>query len=227
MAQNDNDKIEAISGGELKKAFESFEAASQKLSEYYKNLEEEIKDLKENLNTVLESLPLGILITDENNLIKFINKSLTDLADGYNLVSYLNRPIDEFLKFFFNGSALGDFIKPVFYPAEKLMKSGTQNEKFIPVFLYVKNIHGNNKKNSGRIFIIQNIEEIKKFKRLAEQDRSEQVYRAERVPYFVGYFCRHFAKFRQPFKFFYLFYILNYKNPSRVFFVVPVYVFDV
>ena len=168
MAQNDNDKIEAISGGELKKAFESFEAASQKLSEYYKNLEEEIKDLKENLNTVLESLPLGILITDENNLIKFINKSLTDLVDGYNLVSYLNRPIDEFLKFFFNGSALGDFIKPVFYPAEKLMKSGAQNEKFIPVFLYIKNIHGNNKKNSGRIFIIQNIEEIKKFKRLAE-----------------------------------------------------------
>ena len=91
MAQNDNDRIEAISGGELKKAFESFEAASQKLSEYYKNLEEEIKDLKENLNTVLESLPLGILITDDNNLIKFINKSLTDLAGGYNLVSYLNR----------------------------------------------------------------------------------------------------------------------------------------
>ena len=168
MAQNDNDRIEAISGGELKKAFESFEAASQKLSEYYKNLEEEIKDLKENLNTVLESLPLGILITDDNNLIKFINKSLTDLAGGYNLVSYLNRPIDEFLKFFFGGSALGDFIKPVFYPVEKLMKSGAQNEKFIPVFLYIKNMHGSNKKNSGRIFIIQNIEEIKKFKRLAE-----------------------------------------------------------
>ena len=29
MAQNDNDKIETISGGELKKAFESFEAASK------------------------------------------------------------------------------------------------------------------------------------------------------------------------------------------------------
>ena len=155
-------------GEELKKAFESFEAASQKLSEYYKNLEEEIKDLKENLNTVLESLPLGILITDENNLIKFINKSLTELAGGYNLVGYLNRPIDDFLKFFFSGSALGDFIKPVFYPLEKLMKSGAQNEKFIPVFLYIKNMHGSNKKNSGRIFIIQNIEEIKKFKRLAE-----------------------------------------------------------
>ncbi len=158
----------APTGEELKKAFESFEAASQKLSENYKNLEEEIKDLKENLNTVLESLPLGILITDENNLIKFINKSLTSLAGGYNLVNYLNSPIDEFLKFFFNGSALGDFIKTVFYPVEKLMKSGIQNEKFIPVFLYIKNIHVNNKKNSGRIFIIQNIEEIKKFKRLAE-----------------------------------------------------------
>jgi len=158
----------ALTGEELKKAFESFEAASQKLSEYYKSLEEEIKDLKENLNTVLESLPLGILITGENNLVKFINKSLTDIAGGYNLVNYLNRPVDEFLKFFFNGSALGDFIKPVFYPIEKLMKSGVQDEKLIPVFLYIKNIHGSNSKNSGRIFIIQNIEEIKKFKRLAE-----------------------------------------------------------
>jgi len=155
-----------LTGGELKKAFESFEAASQKLSEYYKNLEEEIKGLKENLNTVLESLPLGILITDENNLIKFINKSLTDIAGGYNLVSYLNRPIDEFLKFFFNGSNVNDLSKPIFNPIEKIMKTG--EEKFIPVFLYIKTVHGSGKKKPGRIFIIQDIEEIKKFKRLAE-----------------------------------------------------------
>ncbi|MHB8231568.1 MAG: sensor histidine kinase [bacterium] len=155
-----------LTGDELKKAFESFEIASQKLSEYYKNLEEEIKDLKENLNTVLESLPLGIIITDEGSIIKFINKSLAELIGEYNLVNYLNRHIDEFLKFFFNGSTAESFIKPVFYPIEKIMKTG--GEKFIPVFLYIKNIHNNNKKNSGRIFIIQNIEEIKKFKRLAE-----------------------------------------------------------
>ena len=178
MAQNDkieNDKIKAISGGELKKAFESFEAASLKLSEYYKNLEEQVKDLKENLNTVIESLPLGIMITDENNLIKFINRSLIELTGGYNLSTYLNRPVDEFLKFFFNGVSLSDFSRQVFYPVEKFMKSGDDKDggengggKFIPVFLYIKTVHGNNKKNAGRIFIIQNVEEIKKFKRLAE-----------------------------------------------------------
>ncbi|MHB1697311.1 MAG: sensor histidine kinase [bacterium] len=164
----ENPTAGTLTGDELKKAFESFEIASQKLSEYYKNLEEEIKDLKENLNAVLESLPLGIIITDEKNIIKFINKSLTELAGGYNLVNYLNRHIDEFLKFFFNGSTAEGFIKPIFYPIETIMK--TAAEKFIPVFLYVKNIHNNNnnKKNSERIFIIQNIEEIKKFKRLAE-----------------------------------------------------------
>ncbi len=164
MAQND--KIEAISGGELKKAFESFEAASLKLSEHYKNLEEEIKDLKENLNAVLESLPLGIIITDGKNIVKFINKSLAELAEGYNLVNYLNLHINEFMKFFFNGATVDDFTKPAFYPLEKIMKTGA--ERFIPVFLYVKSIRGNNKKTPDRIFIIQNIEEIKKFKRLAE-----------------------------------------------------------
>jgi signal transduction histidine kinase len=157
-----------IGRDELKKAFESFEIASEKLSGYYKNLEEEIKDLKESLNTVLESLPLGIIITDENNFIKFINKSLTEIADGYNLVDYLNRHINDFLRFFFNGGTLSDFGKPVFYPVEKLMRTGAVNEKFIPVFLYIKNIRGSNKKNPERIFIIQDIEEIKKFKRLAE-----------------------------------------------------------
>ncbi len=169
MAQND--KIEAISGGELKKAFESFEAASLKLSEYYKNLEEQVKDLKENLNTVIESLPLGIMITDENNLIKFINRSLIELTGGYDHLTYLNRTVDEFLKFFFNGASLSDFTRQVFYPVEKFMKSGDDKNgagKFIPVFLYIKTVHGSNKKNAGRIFIIQNIEEIKKFKRLAE-----------------------------------------------------------
>ena len=171
MVQNDNDKIEAISGEDLKKAFESFEAASLKLSEYYKNLEEQVKDLKENLNTVIESLPLGIMITDENNSIKFINRSLIELTGGYDYLNYLNRPVDEFLKFFFNGASLSDFTRQVFYPVEKFMKSGDDKNgsgKFIPVFLYIKTVHGSNKKNAGRIFIIQNIEEIKKFKRLAE-----------------------------------------------------------
>ncbi|RZV36797.1 MAG: hypothetical protein EVJ48_09970 [Candidatus Acidulodesulfobacterium acidiphilum] len=171
MVQNDNDKIEAISGEDLKKAFESFEAASLKLSEYYKNLEEQVKDLKENLNTVIESLPLGIMITDENNSIKFINRSLIELTGGYDYLNYLNRPVDEFLKFFFNGASLSDFTRQVFYPVEKFMKSGDDKNgsgKFIPVFLYIKTVHGSNKKNAGRIFIIQNIEDIKKFKRLAE-----------------------------------------------------------
>ena len=157
--------VSALTGEDLKKAFESFEAASQKLSEYYKNLEEEVKDLKENLNAVIESLPLGILIADENNVVRFINKALNEIAGGYNLFGYLNKDIDEFLKFFFNGETLSDFGNRFFYPVEKNMKSGG---KFIPVFLYVKNMKGADKKNKGRIFIIQNIEEIKRMKRLAE-----------------------------------------------------------
>ncbi len=157
---------EIITGNELKRAFESFEIASQKLSGYYKNLEDEIKDLKGNLNTVLESLPLGVIITDGNNIVKFINKSLSELIPEYDLVNYLDRSIDDFLNFFFNDGALNHFIKPIFNPIEKMMKVGC--ERVIPVFLYVKNINTGSKKNSGRIFIIQNIEEIKKFKRLAE-----------------------------------------------------------
>ena len=163
--------VSTLTGEDLKKAFESFEAASLKLSEYYKNLEEQVKDLKENLNTVIESLPLGIMITDENNLIKFINRPLIELTGGYDHLNYLNRPVDEFLKFFFNGASLSDFTRQVFYPIEKFMKSGDDKNgsgKFIPVFLYIKTVHGSNKKNAGRIFIIQNIEEIKKFKHLAE-----------------------------------------------------------
>lgn len=151
---------------ELKAAFESFEIASVKLSEQYKNLEEELKDLKENLNTVLESLPLGIIITDEDNKIKFFNKFLTELMQEYNLIDYLSRDIEDFTGIFFNNSKIAEFIKPVFNPIEKIMKIGS--EKFIHVFLYTKAIYGNNKKYSGRIFIFQNIEEIKKFKRLAE-----------------------------------------------------------
>ena len=101
--------VSALTGEDLKKAFESFEAASQKLSEYYKNLEDEVKDLKENLNAVIESLPLGILIADENNVVRFINKALNEISAGYNLFEYLNKDIDEFLKFFFNGETLSDF----------------------------------------------------------------------------------------------------------------------
>jgi PAS domain S-box-containing protein len=164
------DNLSALTGEDLKKAFESFEAASQKLSEYYKNLEEEVKDLKENLNAVIESLPLGILIADENNVVRFINKALNEIAGGYNLIDYLNKDIDEFLKFFFNGETILNFSNRFFYPVEKLMKYKfkKEGEKFIPVFLYVKNMKGADKKNKGRIFIIQNIEEIKRMKRLAE-----------------------------------------------------------
>jgi len=151
---------------ELKAAFKSFEIASKKLSEQYKNLEEEVKDLKENLNTVLESLPLGIIITDKKNRIKFINKFLTELMPEYNLVNYLSNDIENFINSFFGNSKTTDFIKPIFNPIEKIMQIGP--EKYIHVFLYTKAIYGNNKKYSGRIFIFQNIEEIKKFKRLAE-----------------------------------------------------------
>ncbi|MCL4496732.1 MAG: ATP-binding protein [Deltaproteobacteria bacterium] len=162
---NDNTRS-FLDKDELKEAFKSFEIASQKLSENYKNLEEEIKDLKENLNTVLESLPLGIIITDEKNGIKFINKFLTELMSEYNLVSYLNKDMEDFIKMFFSNSKTVDFIKPIFNPIEKIMKTG--EGKYIHIFLYTKAVHGNNKKYSGRIFIFQNIEEIKKFKRLAE-----------------------------------------------------------
>ena len=162
---NDNTRL-FLDKDELKEAFKSFEIASQKLSENYKNLEEEIKDLKENLNTVLESLPLGIIITDEKNGIKFINKFLTELMSEYNLVSYLNKDMEDFIKMFFSNSKTIDFIKPIFNPIEKIMKTG--EGKYIHIFLYTKAVYGNNKKYSGRIFILQNIEEIKKFKRLAE-----------------------------------------------------------
>ncbi|MCL4322302.1 MAG: ATP-binding protein [Deltaproteobacteria bacterium] len=155
-----------IGKDELREAFKSFEIASQKLSENYKNLEEEIKDLKENLSTVLESLPLGIIITDEKNRVKFINKFLTELMAEYDLVSYLNKDIEDFIKMFFSNSKTIDFIKPIFNPIEKIMKIG--EGKHIHIFLYTKAVYGNNRKYSGRIFIFQNIEEIKKFKRLAE-----------------------------------------------------------
>lgn len=155
-----------ITAVELKKVIESFETASLNLSERYKKLEEEIKDLKENLNAVLESLPVGIIITDQSDSIRFINKSLAELVDGYPLISYLGKSIGEFGGFFFDSPSAAEFARPAFYPVEKIMK--TAPDKFIHVFLYVKTMHGSNKKAAGRIFIVQNIEEIKKIKRLAE-----------------------------------------------------------
>ncbi len=150
----------------LEKAFKSFELASVKLSNYYNSLEEKIIDLKENLNAVLESMPLGVIITDELNKITFINKYLTALISQNNLIKYLNKDINEFLYIFFEKATLEDFIKPIFNPIEKTM--AISKNKFIPIFAYIKILYGKNKKFSGRIFIFQNIEEIKKTKRLAE-----------------------------------------------------------
>ncbi|RZD18574.1 MAG: hypothetical protein EVG15_05095 [Candidatus Acididesulfobacter diazotrophicus] len=150
----------------LEKAFKSFELASVKLSNYYNSLEEKIIDLKENLNAVLESMPLGVIITNESNKITFINKYLTALISQNNLIKYLNKDINEFLYIFFEKATLEDFIKPIFNPIEKTM--AISKSKSIPIFAYIKILYGKNKKFSGRIFIFQNIEEIKKTKRLAE-----------------------------------------------------------
>ncbi|MHB8292441.1 MAG: hypothetical protein ACYDEG_08270, partial [bacterium] len=105
----------------LEKAFKSFELASAKLSKYYNSLEEKTIDLKENLNAVLESMPLGVIITDELSKITFINKYLTALIPQNNLIKYLNKDINEFLYTFFEKAAIEDFIKPIFNPIEKTM----------------------------------------------------------------------------------------------------------
>lgn len=157
---------ELISRDELINAFKSFEIASKNLSENYRNLEEEIKDLKENLNTVLESLPLGVIITNESEKIKFINKFLAELLSEHKPASFLDRNIKEFMEHFINEPDAWDPIKPIFNPVEKNMRVNA--DRVIPVFIYTKSIYGNNKKLSGKIFIIQDIEEIRKFKRLAE-----------------------------------------------------------
>ena len=150
----------------LEKAFKSFELASVKLSAYYNSLEEKIVDLKENLNAVLESMPLGVIVTDELNRITFINKYLNALIPNDNLIKYLSNDINEFFKNFFEKESIEDFIKPIFNPFEKTMR--ISHSKSIPIFVYVKILYGKNKKFSCRIFIFQNIEEIKKTKRLAE-----------------------------------------------------------
>ena len=83
----------------LEKAFKSFELASVKLSAYYNSLEEKIVDLKENLNAVLESMPLGVIVTDELNRVTFINKYLDALIPNGNLIKYLNSDINKFFIF--------------------------------------------------------------------------------------------------------------------------------
>ena len=150
----------------LEKAFKSFELASVKLSAYYNSLEEKIVDLKENLNAVLESMPLGVIVTDELNRVTFINKYLDALIPNGNLIKYLNSDINKFFENFFEKESIEDFIKPIFNPFEKTMR--ISNVQSIPIFAYVKILYGKDKKFSGRIFIFQNIEEIKKTKRLAE-----------------------------------------------------------
>jgi Signal transduction histidine kinase len=55
-----------------------------------KNMEEEIRREKNNLNNVLEALPTSILTTDSNTVIKWANKSARSMFDkiGQNIIGY-------------------------------------------------------------------------------------------------------------------------------------------
>ncbi len=150
--QLENLPLGEISEDEIGMLIKSFKDMAKKIKEY----EDELKRYNDYLITILNHLPIGILILNQNLQIKYFNESLKNLLKTYDF-----EDIDHFLELLNLRELIGsvDLTIP-FYKSFEL----TKNDKEIFLGITVIKLES---KELEFMFIIENLEEKENLKKLS------------------------------------------------------------
>ena len=78
----------------LTQAFQSFNEATKQLQNSYDVLNEALETNKNYLHNIMESLPTGVIVVDQNNAINTFNKTAGAIP-GLDPEACLNKPLRE------------------------------------------------------------------------------------------------------------------------------------
>ena len=78
----------------LHRAFRAFNEATEQLQNSSDELNEALETNQNYLHNIMESLPTGVIVVDQNNVITTFNKTAGAIT-GLNLETCLNKPLGE------------------------------------------------------------------------------------------------------------------------------------
>jgi len=158
----------------LNQAFQSFNEATEQLQNSYDVLNEALEENKNYLHNIMESLPTGVIVVDQNNIINTFNKTAGAIT-GLDPKVCLNKQLNEvFLTDFFE-KIVGRTTK------EKQKSSVIEREIETPhhgkIYTRISTSPVLDKKND-RIGTVLNIEDITELRRLGEEAQRNRRLRA-------------------------------------------------
>ena len=158
----------------LNQAFQSFNEATEQLQNSYDVLNEALETNKNYLHNIMESLPTGVIVVDQNNAINTFNKTAGAIT-GLNPETCLNKPLSEVF-------ATDLFEKVVGRTTKEKQKSPTiERELETPhhgkIYARISTSPVLDKKNN-QIGTVLNIEDITELRRLEEEAQRNRRLRA-------------------------------------------------
>lgn len=81
----------------LNRAFQSFNEATEQLQNSYDELNDALETNQNYLHNIMESLPTGVIVVDQNNTITTFNKTAGAIT-GLNLETCINKPLSKVFK---------------------------------------------------------------------------------------------------------------------------------
>ena len=158
----------------LNQAFQSFNEATEQLQNSYDVLNEALETNKNYLHNIMESLPKGVIVVDQNNAINTFNKTAGAIT-GLNPETCLNKPLNEVF-------ATDLFEKVVRRTTKEKQKSPTiERELETPhhgkIYARISTSPVLDKKND-QIGTVLNIEDITELRRLEEEAQRNRRLRA-------------------------------------------------
>ena len=78
----------------LNRAFQSFNEATEQLQNSYDELNEALETNQNYLHNIMQSLPTGVIVVDQNSIITTFNKTAGAIT-GLDLETCLNKPLSE------------------------------------------------------------------------------------------------------------------------------------
>ena len=158
----------------LNQAFQSFNEATEQLQNSYDVLNEALETNKNYLHNIMESLPTGVIVVDQNNAINTFNKTAGAIT-GLDPEACLNKPLSEVFSIDLFEKIVGRTTK------EKQKSPIVEREIETPhhgkIYTRISTSPVLDKKNE-QIGTVLNIEDITELRRLEEEAQRNRRLRA-------------------------------------------------
>mgnify|MGYP003966236177 FL=1 len=156
----------------LNQAFQSFNEATEQLQNSYDVLNEALETNKNYLHNIMESLPTGVIVVDQNNAINTFNKTAGTIT-GLDPEACLNKPLSEV----FSIDLFEKIVRRTTKEKSPIVEREIETPHHGKIYTRISTSPVLDKKNE-QIGTVLNIEDITELRRLEEEAQRNRRLRA-------------------------------------------------